>query len=376
MNKLNIKSNLLDHSEAKVRLLGEYLKRYLSIISNDGFTEKIYIYDLFCGQGKYENGGYGSPLVALKNVRDIFFSVINQKDSKLPKIDCFFNDIEEMKTIILENVIKEKKLHYPNIGNLTITNNDYKDEIKILKNKFREYKKEKAFVFIDPYGYKELKANDIKELIGTHKKSEILLWLPIQFMYRFADKEAPDVLKTLISDLQINEEVKILNNVWDFIYSLKKGFQNYLGNDYFVDNFTLKKEENTVFCLYFFTSHIKGFEKMLESKWEIDAEEGRGWEYSGNTPSLFFDQKTNRLEELLKIFLKSERKFNYDLYEFTLQAGFLTKHSTEILTDWQNRGLLEVVVTDTNLQARKRSFYIKYFKAGTKDRKKVYYILK
>ncbi|MBV6880451.1 three-Cys-motif partner protein TcmP [Epilithonimonas ginsengisoli] len=376
MNKLNVKSNLLDHSEAKVRLLGEYLKRYLNIISNDGFTEKIYIYDLFCGQGQYENGGHGSPLVALKNVKDTYFSVINQRSNKLPKIDCIFNDIDENKTAILKSIIEEKKLHHHNIGNLIITNNDYKEEVKALQDRFRNYKKEKAFVFIDPYGYKELKASDIKELIGTHKKSEILLWLPIQFMYRFSDKETPDVLKNLISDLQITEDVKSSSNVWDFIFSLKQGFQKYFGSDYFVDNFTLKKEENTVFCLYFFTSHIKGFEKMLESKWEIDSEEGRGWEYSGNAPSLFFDHKTNRLEELLKIFLNSERKYNFDLYEFTLKEGFLTKHTNEILADWQDRGLLDVLLNTTDSHARRKSFYVKYYKAKDVERKKVYYILK
>jgi len=376
MNKLNVKSNLLDHSEAKVRLLGEYLKRYLNIISNDGFTEKIYIYDLFCGQGQYENGGHGSPLVVLKNVKDTYFSVINQRRNKLPKIDCIFNDIEENKTAILKSTIEEKKLHHHNIGNLIVTNNDYKEEVKALKDRFRNYKKEKSFVFIDPYGYKELKARDIKELIGTHKKSEILLWLPIQFMYRFSDKETPDVLKNLISDLQITEDVKSSSNVWDFIFSLKQGFQKYLGSDYFVDNFTLKKEENTVFCLYFFTSHIKGFEKMLESKWEIDSEEGRGWEYSGNAPSLFFDQKTNRLEELLKVFLSSERKYNFDLYEFTLKEGFLTKHTNEILADWQDRGLIDVLLTTTQSHARRKSFYVKYYKAKNVERKKVYYILK
>lgn len=376
MSKLNIKTNLLSHSEAKVRLLGEYLKRYLNIISNDGFTEKIYIYDLFCGQGRYDNGGYGSPLVTLKIMKDTFFSVINQKNDKLPKLNCIFNDIDKGKTDILRKEIHDKKLFYPNIGELIITNNDYKEEIKILKQKFKNYKKEKAFVFIDPYGYKDLKANDIRELIGTHRKSEVLLWLPIQFMYRFSDKETPDVLKNLITDLKINDDVKNSNNVWDFIHCLKKGFQNYLGDNYFVDNFTLKKEENTVFCLYFFTSHIKGFEKMLESKWEIDSEEGRGWEYSKSSPSLFFNQKTNKLENLLKDFLKAEQRYNYDLYEFTLKEGFLIKHTTEILADWQDQDVLNVFTTDTGLKARKKSFYIKYFKADNTDRKKVYYNLK
>lgn len=63
---MDAKKNLLKHSEAKVRLLGEYLKRYLNIISNDGYTEQIEIHDLFCGEGLYENGGEGSPLVIMR----------------------------------------------------------------------------------------------------------------------------------------------------------------------------------------------------------------------------------------------------------------------------------------------------------------------
>ncbi len=57
MAKKDVKTNLLNHSEAKVRILGEYLKRYLNIISNDGYTQLIKIFDLFCGEGIYENGG-------------------------------------------------------------------------------------------------------------------------------------------------------------------------------------------------------------------------------------------------------------------------------------------------------------------------------
>jgi hypothetical protein len=37
MTKVDVKRNLLEHSEVKVRLLGEYLKRYLNIISNEGY---------------------------------------------------------------------------------------------------------------------------------------------------------------------------------------------------------------------------------------------------------------------------------------------------------------------------------------------------
>lgn len=190
-------------------------------------------------------------------------------------------------------------------------------------------------------------------------------------MYRFSGEGTPDILKNLISDLGIQNEVEESENVWDFIYALKKGFQNYLGYSYFVDNFSLKKEENTIFCLYFFTPHIKGFEKMLESKWKIDTEEGRGWKYNGNFPSLFFEQKTNKLEELLLSFMKNNKRSNYEIYEFTLRSGFLTKHATEVLSSLQSSNVLEVFSFKTNEKARKKSFYIKYYKSSDLDKNKV-----
>ena len=53
MKKKDVKRNLLNHSEIKIRLLREYLKRYLNIIANDGYTERIKIYDLFCGEPEW-----------------------------------------------------------------------------------------------------------------------------------------------------------------------------------------------------------------------------------------------------------------------------------------------------------------------------------
>jgi three-Cys-motif partner protein len=372
MAKKDGKTNLLGHSEAKVRLLGEYLKRYLSIISNDNFTEKINIYDLFCGQGLYENDGEGSPLVALRNIKNTHYSIIDKKPNKLPKVNCNFNDIDASKIEILKKAISDKNLYYENFGELNFTSKDYQIEVENLKKIFKTYRNEKAFVFIDPYGYKEIKAEDIKELINCNRKAEILLWLPIQFMYRFAEEGTPEVLQNFITELELNNSLENIKNVWEFINLLKIGFQNYLGIDYFVDNFSLKKEENTVFCLYFFTPHIKGFEKMLEAKWEIDKEQGRGWEYSGNSPSLFFEQKTNDLETKLIEFLKSGKRFNGNVYEFTVRQGYLPSQTNEIFISWQDNGKLDVFLKDGE-KARKKSFYIKYFKVSDPDNTKAFF---
>lgn len=375
--KKDVKANLLPHSEAKVKLLSEYLKRYLNIISNDGYTERIHIHDLFCGSGEFEDGGEGSPIVALRQVKTTYYTTISRKTNPVPKIDCHFNDIVPNKIDSLQKAITDKSLHYSPIGELKFSSNDYADEVLELCSKLKKLKNEKGFVFIDPYGYKEIKSEHIKQLMDCGKKAEVLLWLPTQFMYRFSKNGTPEVLLSFIEELIDYKEWKKNDSVWKFINQLKVGFQNYLGDQYFVDNFSLQKEENTVFCLYFFTSHIKGFEKMLEAKWEIDTEEGRGWKYSDDGPqiSLFGDSvSTNELETKLKIYLQ-EKRFNGEVYEYTLRQGYLPKHANQILQQWQKKDILDVNLSNGD-KARRNSFYLKYYPQSNKDIKKVYFTLK
>lgn len=190
-------------------------------------------------------------------------------------------------------------------------------------------------------------------------KVEVLLWLPTQFMYRFEANGTPLALKDFIEEIVAFDKWQSSDNVWSFVKELKLGFQNALSQKHFVDNFTIQKDNNTVFCLFYFTPHIKGFEKMLEAKWELDTEQGKGWNYYGNNPSLFFQQKTNLLEERLLEFLKDKLKTNGEVYVFTLRQGFLPKHANEIFYNWQQNQRLKVKLQNGE-NARKRSFYISY----------------
>jgi three-Cys-motif partner protein len=372
MKKTNVKTNLLDHSEAKVRLLGEYLKRYLNIICNDGYTRRIRIYDLFCGEGLYENKGEGSPLVIMRAVKDIHF--INVAKSKaIPPIDCHFNDIEPGKVKKTEQAIADKSLYYKEFGDIEYSSLDYQVEYAKMVDLLPKLKNQKAFIFIDPYEYKHIKAGQIKSLMAQGN-AEVLLWLPTQFMYRFSNNGTPVALKDFIEELVAYREWKETDSVWHFIAQLKEGFQFCLGDRYYVDTFTIQKDANTVFCLFFFSSHIKGFEKMLEAKWEIDTEQGKGWNYTMNLPNLFQGLRTNSLEDKLRQFLKEGKRSNSELYAFTLRQSSLPKHTNEIFYNWQKNGLLEVQTPDGQ-KARKGAFYISY-EHYNKNNKKVIINLK
>ncbi len=58
---------------------------------------------------------------------------------------------------------------------------------------------------------------------------------------------------------------------------------------------------------------------MLETKWQIDEDEGKGWSYE-RTTDMFSIYKTNPLEEKLTALLKSNDKiYNGTVYENTLR---------------------------------------------------------
>jgi hypothetical protein len=220
--------------------------------------------------------------------------------------------------------------------------------------------KEKAFIFIDPYGYKDISVKHITSLL-ENKKTEVLLFLPTQFMFRFESKGTPESLKEFINELVPKDQWPKSETGVDFIENLRDGFRKVVGNNFFVDSFIITRDRNQFFSLFFFTSHIYGFDRMLESKWEIDAEEGRGWYYEES--SLFNEQpkkpNTLKFEQHLINFLKGVYRTNREVYEFTIRNGHLTGHANDILLKTQNEGRLEVISKDGK-PARKNSFFIRY----------------
>lgn len=345
---------MMEHSEVKIKLLETYLKKYLQILSLSPYTDDIYLYDLFSGEGIYENGGKGSPIIFLETIKNTYF--IN-KGKNIGKFNCHFNDLDKNKIEKLKNIVEREKLHYSSIGELNFTTEDYNDILKSVVNEVNQFKNEKAFVFIDPYGYKDIRIKDISQLLKSNK-SEVLLFLPTQFMFRFEKKGSPVCLLEFINEIVPIDEWPKSETGIDFIEKLTEAFRNLLPN-YFIDSFIITRELNQFFCLFFFTSHIYGFDRMLESKWELDEQEGRGWQINSenNLFSLLEDKaNTHKFESKLKDFLKVDRT-NGDIYKFTLKHGHLVTHANDILKKFQNEVGL-IVNSKDGSRPRKSAFYI------------------
>ncbi len=350
---------MMPHSEVKIRLLKLYLERYLNVLTQSKYFGDINLYDLFCGEGIYEGEGKGSPIVILETIKEIFYANKSSGNST-DKFHCLFNDIEKWKVEKLQNEISKRNLHYSEIGKLRFSQKDYKTLVPEVAQEIAGLKKQKAFIFIDPYGYKEIKATDIKTLLQSNK-SEVLLFLPTQFMFRFETKGTPECLIDFIAELMPIEKWPVSETGIDFIENLTDAFREYLGKDYFVDSFIITRDKNQFFCLFFFTSHIYGFDRMLDAKWKIDEEDGRGWDYNIENSLFSSVQKTantEKFEKKLIEFLKEERT-NGELYEFRVHNAHLANHANEILIKFQKGGKL-ISLKQDGTPARNSSFYLSY----------------
>ena len=370
MEKENVKTVMLEHSKAKVDLYSTYLSMYLNILSQLPYLNKIHIYDLMCGEGIYSDGSKGSPIITMEKIKDNYF----KNKEKCPKIEVWFNDRDKSKIEKNKHKIDRvreycDKFKHLDIVNAIYTKCDYTTLYPKIVKKIHNFKNEKLLLFIDPYGYKEIQPEHLKFFL-TGGKTEIILFLPISHMYRFADKSLSGEefhggipLKEFLTPLlNSNNDLRNSKSSEDFIDNLKIAFREYFKKQgIFVDTFTIKRDDRNMFCLFFFTSNALGFEKMLEAKWKLDEQRGKGFRFDSQQGSLFSEVETTDYTSKLENYIKSNvSRTNSEIYLYGLNEGFLPKHTNQIFRDWQkNKSTFKVYLLDGS-EARKNSFYILY----------------
>ena len=329
------------HSEEKLSVYEEYLRRYLSVLTNQPYYQTINIIDLFAGMGVSENNKEGSALVAAKLIKDIY----ERKDAaRKQKVKFFLNEKS------LENYEKLKEAlseyDFPEI-----TNKSANDFITALFDNGRlspaNIRNSRSLLFIDPHGYTQLSQNNLDKILQP-KEIEILLFVPTNSIYRFKGTEGNPARKFV---LNFGVEESILNNIKDidsFAEELKKKLMNKASTD-FVYSYKIenKNVSNSLFHLFFVTKHIKGAEKFLEAKSKIKE--------SLQRQLTFLDPEEPKRTDSLKLVLSKETT-NEDLYFEIIKAGYLAKEIKPILKEMESTGVLNIQV---DFKRRKGAYYLK-----------------
>jgi three-Cys-motif partner protein len=340
MEKTNAKVWLLEHSEAKIALYGTYLATYLNILHRVPKVKKILLFDLLCGEGRYVNGGKGSPIIALETIQRHY----HLNGETCPNIAIWFND-SEFSEIDKGSYKVDRVKHFASSILLppTVTIEYFKEDYDLVHEravkKAQSTQFAKSLFFIDPYGYKEIPPEHIRNtLVGGN--SEVLLFVPVSHMYRFASSVTRATFPgsmplTKFLDELFKGSIPTFDSPYDFIAQIKVKFREYLKDlRVYVDTFVIERDNCNVYALFFFTSSIVGFEKMIESKWAVDPTRGLGFTHN-QTTSLFNPIELSEYPEKLRAFIESDTyRSNKQVYEFGLQEGFLPKHSHRIMKEW------------------------------------------
>jgi three-Cys-motif partner protein len=364
--KVDVKKTLQIHSQAKVEFYEKYLSRYLRILCLTKHINNVRIYDVFCGMGIYENGGKGSPVVAFDVIKTIF------EENKLNGTQISLNINDKSK-----DYVKKVSSYIDNNNKDFCTLKSYSKEIgemfSIVRQEVSKTPNDaRNLIFIDPYGYKDINKEQLFNLM-ENGKTEIILFLPISHMHRFTQKAIQDedtaqyepLRRFINSFFPANHKMRTeYIPVMEYIQFITEALRD---NRFFSTSYYIERDAANYFALFFVSSHIFGFEKILEVKWQLDDEAGRGFKIP--QPQGLFDeqfaeeiknQNAKKLGNILQQCL-SESKTNREIYKITLNNEFLPKHTTEIFEKWQaNNPKFKVYDLKTGKDARKKSFYISW----------------
>lgn len=364
----DVKETMQLHSLAKVEFYGNYLKRYLRILYRSQYINHINIYDVFCGMGIYKDGHKGSPIVAFDIVKEVF-----DECHKCKKVKMIVNDsnIERIKVV---------KGYIDSNNSECCCDIEYYNEdadsmlLKIQERVAKTLSTTRNLIFIDPYGYKQIKKDVIYNLM-KNGRTEIILFLPISHMYRFTQyavenedlsqyRPLSDFVKSFFhqyhpivqgTDISIMQYISYLRDALTF------------SDSYYATSYHIERSKKSYFSLFFLTSNLLGYEKTLEVKWELDEEDGNGFQLPQQEGDLFSDWHKeqakikifNDLYNKLKSYLAVKRT-NCELYRFVLHNEYLPKHANMVLRKMQNERQIEILSLNKSKTVRKGVFYIGY----------------
>ncbi len=364
ISSIDAKKTMLLHSEAKVEFFAKYLQRYLRILYLASSIDEINIFDVFCGTGIYDNGKKGSPIVSF----DSICALRNEYGFAKP-INLIVNDSKSEKTESVRGYIDKRNNDHCTVEYHSLSANEM--FLQIEERLLRQTRKCRNLIFIDPYGYKEIKKDTLENLL-RNQLTEIILFLPISQMQRFtpvavvSDLKPYEPLREFVHSFFPgnhpikNQTVKAL----DYVRYVKDAlrFGRYFSTSYYIE-----RDESNYYGLFFVSPHIYGFEKILEVKWQLDEDSGGGFRQP-EAPTLF-DQQDKDLQklgnfELLENFLKEylqEPRTNQEVYEFVLMTEFLPKHANELFRKWQNeRSRFRVTDVITGTAVANGRFYVNW----------------
>ncbi|BAG13543.1 SAM-dependent methyltransferase [Candidatus Endomicrobiellum trichonymphae] len=335
---MDTKGNIENHSKIKLSIYEKYLKAYLSIMMRLYFTD-IFIVEPFAGKGISNNGEEGSAIIA----KNVITSISNSSNKN---IHLVLNDIKKESYV---DLIKNLK---PDGNRVLCFNKDANEFINDVLSKADHKTKTNHLFFIDPWGYTQLRGDTYQNIFKA-KRLDILIFIPINHIYRFLIKEEnSEQLKPIagfLNDMGIAEEdARKCQDEMSFVNEIKKAFTKKADTDYVYYKELKNTKSNNKYALFFLTKHILGAEKFLEALVKIKEKD------------LFENTISDEDLPFIENIHKNKSLTNCELYEYGILHGLLPKKVTAILNSYEKDNKITVMPMPEVSNRKKGNFYISY----------------
>lgn len=254
-----------EHTLGKHRVMKAYLDGWFPVISL--YAGRVVFIDGFAGPGKYKGGEEGSPVIALKALRD---------HSYRPKMKgefvFLFIEKDEDRANVLRREIAPIVTELGPTVKCDVVTAVFDEKLTEVLNTVTEQKKQlaPAFVMVDPFGVAQTPMSVIARLL-ENPKSEVFISYMWEWINRFKGQpEFERPLNELYGTDRWQEYVNVPRvGQKAFLYDLYEGQLRAAGAKH-VTYFELLKGERHVYTIFFATKHHKGMDLMKASIWKAD----------------------------------------------------------------------------------------------------------
>ena len=261
---------LKPHSSAKVKLLENYINLWIRKVTL-GCKSKCLICDTFAGEGFYDDGTVGSPIIILKSALDYLEqSLPTHEEVILVFIEADFEKYKKLKSNIekvLSCTLEDNKFNLIceklSILILNSTHENLLDELlKSVSNLVP------SLFFIDPFGFKGINYEQVNSMLKKYSSCEIILNFMYEEFNRF--KSGANIDNTLTrffgSDTSLfKENTKNMTAQERRNYIINEYKNNFKRNGvkYTLD-FDIQKDDSVAYkmTLIFASNNIHGFNAM------------------------------------------------------------------------------------------------------------------
>lgn len=367
------------HTRCKHTILKKYLSIWIPKLKEFSKynlnKKKVRIFDCFAGRGSYPSGCDGLELYEIdSDVKRpgsplLILDVISQYKEKLDEVDLILIEKEKNNMKALNDNL-EKIQNLPDIINVYQKEGTFQNEVVDLMRETENISCP-SFFFIDPFGFKDLEYEVMRE-ISRPNKNEFLITLMSSYIKRFLESEKHKESLNKIFGKDRNKWVKDLMGLppsyWEPVVKYyTKLLEEKMDMNYTLDYCINESNSNKpIYYLIYGTHESHGLSKMKEIMHREGLSGNLKWDKSADNGQKTFSDYNKNIKPLKDLlFNKFEgKKLSYrkvkDKTADLTKYDFIDKDYRKAVKKMEDEGKIKIIRPESSRGGVQENYIIKF----------------